>query len=102
MVGLILCATFGDGDARFPPVRSKAVAQFLMPGKDPGQDGTLRGFAITTLLGIAGAVLGGFVSSQLFNWDVTGFNLPSFIIAIAGALGLLVLYRLLMSAGRSA
>jgi uncharacterized membrane protein YeaQ/YmgE (transglycosylase-associated protein family) len=77
------------------------VAQFIMPGKDPGQSVNLRGFVITTLLGIAGAVVGGFVSSQLFSRDVTGFNLPSFIIAIAGALLLLILYRLLMSAKRS-
>ena len=78
-----------------------ALAQFLMPGRDPGESADLKGFVITTLLGIAGAVVGGFVSSQLFRRDVTGFNLPSFILAIAGALLLLILYRLLMSAKRS-
>jgi uncharacterized membrane protein YeaQ/YmgE (transglycosylase-associated protein family) len=65
-----------------------AVAKFIMPGKDPG------GIIVTILLGIAGAVVGGFLSSQLFGWDVTGFNLPSFGIAVAGALLVLILYRL--------
>jgi uncharacterized membrane protein YeaQ/YmgE (transglycosylase-associated protein family) len=79
-----------------------ALAQFLMPGRDPGESADVKGLVITTLLGIAGAVVGGFVSSQLFSRDVTGFNLPGFIIAIAGALTLLVVYRLLMSARHSA
>jgi len=76
-----------------------AVAQLLMPGKGPGQARSARGFITTTVLGILGAVLGGFISSQLFTWDVTGFNLPSFAIAVCGALLLLVIYRLVM-AGR--
>jgi uncharacterized membrane protein YeaQ/YmgE (transglycosylase-associated protein family) len=66
-----------------------AVAKFIMPGKDPG------GIIVTILLGIAGAVVGGFLGSKLFGWDAAaGFNLPSFGIAIAGALLLLILYRL--------
>jgi uncharacterized membrane protein YeaQ/YmgE (transglycosylase-associated protein family) len=77
-----------------------AVAQFLMPGKDPGQSADPRRIAITILLGIAGAVIGGFISSQLFGWDITGFNVPSFLIAIAGAILLLILYRMAMSAKR--
>jgi uncharacterized membrane protein YeaQ/YmgE (transglycosylase-associated protein family) len=74
-----------------------AIAQFIMPGKAVGGSGNLKGVAITIVLGILGAVLGGFVSSHLFNWDVTGFNLPSLAIAVGGALLLLVLYRLVMS-----
>jgi uncharacterized membrane protein YeaQ/YmgE (transglycosylase-associated protein family) len=93
LVNLVLWIVFG--------LIAGAVAQFIMPGKDPGQSANLRGFLITTLLGIAGAMLGGFISSQLFNWDITGFNLSSFLIAIVGALVLLVLYRLLMSGRRS-
>jgi uncharacterized membrane protein YeaQ/YmgE (transglycosylase-associated protein family) len=77
-----------------------AVAQFLMPGKGPGESGGPKGLLITILLGIAGAVIGGFISSQLFGWDVTGFNLPSFLIAIAGAILILILYRMAMSAKR--
>jgi uncharacterized membrane protein YeaQ/YmgE (transglycosylase-associated protein family) len=70
-----------------------AVAEFIMPGKDPGGSFDLKGFVITTLLGLAGAVVGGLVSSNLFGWDVNGFNLHSFLIAVAGALVLLILYR---------
>src|SRR5262245_39987481 len=71
-----------------------AVAQFIMPGRDPGQSSTAAGFAITVVLGIFGAVLGGYLSSTLFSWNVTGFNLQSLAVAIGGALVLLVLYRL--------
>ena len=78
------------------------VAQLIMPGKDPGQSLSLRGFIITTLLGILGAVVGGYVSSQLFGWDVSGFNLASFGVAVAGALLLLILYRLARSLMRAA
>ena len=72
-----------------------AVAQYIMPGKRPGESADAKGFLITTALGIVGAVIGGYLSSRLFGWDVTGFNLPSFGIAVAGALLLLILYRLL-------
>ena len=65
-----------------------AVAKFVMPGKEPG------GIIVTILLGIAGALVGGFLGSKLFNWDVTGFNLPSLGIAVGGALLLLILYHL--------
>lgn len=77
-----------------------AAAQFIMPGRDPGQSMDPKGFILTALLGIAGALIGGFLSSQLFNLDVTGFNVQSFLIAIAGALVLLLLYRLVMSSRR--
>jgi uncharacterized membrane protein YeaQ/YmgE (transglycosylase-associated protein family) len=70
-----------------------AVAQYIMPGRDPGQSANAQGFVITTVLGIVGAVIGGYLSSLLFGWDVTGFNLPSFVIAVVGALLLLFLYR---------
>jgi uncharacterized membrane protein YeaQ/YmgE (transglycosylase-associated protein family) len=89
LVNILLWCLFG--------LIAGAVAQFIMPGKAVGHLGSARGLAITIVLGILGAVLGGFVSSQLFNWDVTGFNLPSFAIAILGALLLLVVYRLVMS-----
>lgn len=65
-----------------------AVAKFLMPGNDPG------GIIITILIGIAGAVIGGFLGSLLLGVDVTGFNLPSLLIAILGAVLLLWLYRM--------
>src|SRR5262245_3574536 len=78
-----------------------AIAQFIMPGKQRGEAYDSKGFVITILLGIAGAVIGGFISSQLFNLDVSGFNLPSFVIAVGGALLLLLLCRLAVSASAS-
>ncbi len=63
------------------------IAKFLMPGKDPG------GIFITILLGIAGAIGGGFVSSAIGFGEVTGFDLRSLIIAVGGSIILLVIYR---------
>jgi uncharacterized membrane protein YeaQ/YmgE (transglycosylase-associated protein family) len=94
LINLLLWVLFG--------LIAGAAAQLIMPGRDPGQSADPKGFLITTLLGIAGAVIGGFLSSQLFDWDVTGFNIQSFAIAIVGALLLLVLYRLAMTARRTA
>lgn len=63
------------------------LAKFIMPGKDPG------GIIVTILLGIAGAFVGGFIGSQLGLGTVTGFNFGSFLLAIGGAVLLLILYR---------
>lgn len=64
-----------------------ALAKAIMPGKDPG------GLIVTMLLGIGGAILGGFIGSFLGFGGVSGFEIRSFVIAIAGALILLALYR---------
>jgi uncharacterized membrane protein YeaQ/YmgE (transglycosylase-associated protein family) len=64
------------------------VAKMLMPGRDPG------GFIITILLGIAGAFLGGFIGSMLGLGPVNSFSFGSMLLAIGGAVLLLVLYRL--------
>lgn len=77
-----------------------AVAQFIMPGRGPGEATDVRGFLTTVVLGIVGAVIGGFVSSRLFGWDVTGFNVPSFAIAVGGAILFLILYHLVAPARR--
>ena len=66
-----------------------ALAKFLMPGPDPG------GFIITTLLGIAGAVLGGFIGTFFGFGNVGGFDIRSFLIAIGGAVVLLAGYRMM-------
>ena len=63
------------------------IAKLLMPGKDPG------GIFVTIILGIAGAIGGGFISSAIGFGKVTGFDLRSLIIAIGGAVLLLILYR---------
>jgi uncharacterized membrane protein YeaQ/YmgE (transglycosylase-associated protein family) len=64
------------------------LAKLIMPGEDPG------GIFITILIGIAGAFVGGFVGSTLGIGDVTGFDLLSLALAIAGAVALLAVYRL--------
>lgn len=64
-----------------------AIAKMLMPGPDPG------GIFITILIGIAGAVLGGFIAVLLGLGSVEGFDLGSVLIAIGGALILLFAYR---------
>ncbi len=63
------------------------LAKWIMPGKDPG------GIFMTILLGICGALLGGFLASLVGLGAVSGFNLGSLMIALAGALVLLWLYR---------
>jgi len=63
------------------------LAKFLMPGKDPG------GIIITILLGIGGALLGGFLGSSLGIGNVSGFDLKSILIATGGAILILILYR---------
>ena len=64
------------------------IAKLLMPGRDPG------GFIVTILLGIAGALLGGFLGRAM------GFYGPNesagWIISILGAILLLVLYRMMV------
>ena len=69
-----------------------ALAKFVMPGKDPG------GIFVTIIIGIVGAVIGGFIGSALGVGDVTGLNLWSIILAVVGAMVLLLIYR--MVAGR--
>lgn len=65
------------------------LAKFIMPGKDPG------GIIVTILIGIAGAFVGGFIGFRLGLGTVTGFSAGSLLLAIGGALLLLILYRLL-------
>ncbi len=67
-----------------------ALAKLAIPGKDPG------GWIVTSLIGIAGGLIGGFVGKTLGWGDVSGFNLKSFLMAVAGSVALLLGYRLLM------
>lgn len=64
------------------------IAKLLMPGKDPG------GFIVTMLLGIAGALVGGFIGRAM------GFYGPGqsagWLMSILGAVILLALYRLMV------
>lgn len=66
-----------------------ALAKFIMPGDDPG------GIIITIIIGIVGALIGGFIASFLGFGAVTGFNIASIVIAVLGAVLLLIGYRMM-------
>ena len=61
------------------------VAKFLLPGRDPG------GFVITAILGIVGALVGGFVG-RLIGWYGEG-DPVGFVMAVVGSIILLAIYR---------
>ena len=70
-----------------------ALAKFIMPGDDPG------GFIITILLGIAGAIVGGFLAGLIGIGG--GGTLWTILIATIGAVILLAIYRA-VAGGRTA
>jgi uncharacterized membrane protein YeaQ/YmgE (transglycosylase-associated protein family) len=90
VMNILLWALFG--------LIAGVVAKFI--GKQPEKTDAI-GLITTALLGIAGAVVGGWLSSVLFNWDINTFSVTGFVIAVAGALLLLFVYRMLTSARRS-
>ena len=66
-----------------------AIAKAILPGDDPG------GLVVTTLIGVAGAVIGGLIASALDVGDLDEFfDIGTWLIAIAGSLLLLIVYRL--------
>jgi uncharacterized membrane protein YeaQ/YmgE (transglycosylase-associated protein family) len=65
-----------------------ALAKLLMPGRDPG------GIIVTMLLGIAGAVLGGFAGRALGLYREG--EAAGFLMATVGAVILLALYRVVV------
>jgi uncharacterized membrane protein YeaQ/YmgE (transglycosylase-associated protein family) len=65
-----------------------ALAKLLMPGRDPG------GCIITVLLGIAGALLAGWLGHAI-GWYATGER-AGFVAAIVGAFLILLVYRLIV------
>ncbi|MEW1627576.1 GlsB/YeaQ/YmgE family stress response membrane protein [Streptomyces sp. NPDC089173] len=72
------------------------IAKILLPGRDPG------GIIGTTVIGIAGAFLGGWLSSQFLDRPISNdfYDTATWIAAIAGSLVLLILYRLLFGTSR--
>ena len=68
------------------------IAKLLMPGKDPG------GCIITILLGIAGALLAGFLGKAIGWYDES--EAAGFIAAIVGAFLILLVFRLVLSRRR--
>jgi uncharacterized membrane protein YeaQ/YmgE (transglycosylase-associated protein family) len=68
------------------------IAKALMPGRDPG------GIIVTALIGIAGALLGGFLASAIFDADPLDefFDISTWLTAIVGAISLLAIYRVVV------
>ena len=66
------------------------LAKWAMPGPDPG------GIITTILIGVVGALVGGFVVNGLLgNSGLSGINLTSILVATLGAIILLAVYRLI-------
>ncbi|UNS95538.1 GlsB/YeaQ/YmgE family stress response membrane protein [Streptomyces tubbatahanensis] len=74
-----------------------AIAKVLLPGRDPG------GLIGTVLIGVAGAFVGGWISSTFLDRPIRQefFDLPTWGAAIGGSLVLLILYRLLLGNSRN-
>ena len=74
-----------------------AIAKAILPGDDPG------GIIVTALIGIAGAIIGGFLAGALFNADPMDefFDISTWLTAIVGSIILLVIYRMVVGRGRS-
>ncbi|MFE9885304.1 GlsB/YeaQ/YmgE family stress response membrane protein [Streptomyces scopuliridis] len=74
-----------------------AAAKILLPGRDPG------GLIGTTLIGIAGAFIGGWISARWLDHPISTefYDGATWISAIGGALVLLVLYRLIFGHTRA-
>jgi uncharacterized membrane protein YeaQ/YmgE (transglycosylase-associated protein family) len=64
-----------------------SVAEFIAPSAQGGIVGSI-------ILGIIGAVVGGYLGQRFFGVGVTGFNVMSFVVAVAGALLVLFIGRL--------
>lgn len=66
-----------------------ALAKLVMPGRDPG------GIIVTMLLGVAGALLGGWIG-QALGWYREGQS-AGFIMSVLGAIALLFIYRMVVA-----
>ncbi|EGT3573682.1 GlsB/YeaQ/YmgE family stress response membrane protein [Citrobacter amalonaticus] len=65
------------------------IAKLIMPGRDGG------GFILTCILGIVGAVVGGWLATMFgIGGTISGFNLHSFLVAVVGAIVVLLVFRL--------
>jgi len=69
-----------------------AIAKAILPGDDPG------GIIVTTLIGIAGAIIGGFIAAAIFDAHPLDefFDLSTWLTAIIGSIILLLIYRLVV------
>ena len=73
-----------------------AIAKALLPGDDPG------GFIVTAIIGVVGAILGGFLAGALFDADPMDefFDISTWLTAIVGSIVLLLAYRLIVGRRR--
>lgn len=71
------------------------IAKAILPGEDPG------GLIVTAIIGIVGALLGGFLAAALFGAHPLDefFDISTWLTAIVGAVILLVLYRAVTNRG---
>ena len=69
-----------------------AIAKALLPGDDPG------GYIVTAIIGVVGAILGGFLASVLFDAAPLDefFDISTWITAIIGSIVLLLIYRMVV------
>ena len=69
-----------------------AIAKALMPGDDPG------GWIITGIIGVVGALLGGFLAAAIFDAHPLDefFDISTWLTAIIGSIILLALYRMVV------
>lgn len=73
-----------------------AIAKAILPGRQNG------GWFATLLLGVVGAMLGGWLGSWLFNADMSQFwSLSSWLLAIGGSIIVLLIYGLITSGRKS-
>ena len=70
------------------------LAKLLMPGGSPA------GLVVTILLGVAGALVGGFIGTHLGFGSVDGFNLISLLLAVGGGIVVLLIYGLVTKGRR--
>ncbi len=64
-----------------------AIARFFVPGSG------VYGLVVTAVLGVVGALVGGFIGAQLGIGGIDGFDLRSIAVAVGGSIILLLGYR---------
>lgn len=74
-----------------------AIAKAILPGRQGG------GWIITLVLGVVGALLGGFIGTAVFNVGIEGFfDLSTWLLAIGGSILVLLIYGLITRGSRNA
>lgn len=71
------------------------LAKWIMPGDQEA------GFFATLGLGVAGAFVGGWIMSLITGEGITGFNLPSLLVATGGAIVVLLIYGFIRKSAKS-